>query len=647
MDFPRFAFNNVSRNSRAYIAYFLSSAFMVMIFFTYAVYIYHPQIKDTPMGDMTVTGMGIATYIVYIFAIFFVLYSISVFLKSRNREFGILTILGARSGQINRLIFLENMIIGAASILTGILSGLLLTKLFLLISARVIDMEELPFYWPGEAILLTILSFTTLFVVVSAFTLLFINKTKVLELLKGTSKPKKEPKASFLLALFGTALLVTGYWSLHSGLLTPPKLLLAAVTGIAGTYFFYSQLSVWIIRFVQRRRNLTWGGVRLLWVSEMSYKLKDNARILFMVTVMIALASMSAGFVLALNETMKSTYLDNPADLTYYVSEEEYPEEEIAHIESVLEEEGLEYKRAWFETLYTEIGNNEHGYMRSISLTRYNELATTLEEPTISSLGAEEVVVVSTEKASRLSEELEGDTVDIIQEKDSYFLRYTERTSGLPALLDSTDGRLLVLHDDIYASLKKEWVEDGNLMNTMLVYWYPDKNGIPNPESPEVRAGVALWEWNLENLKSEEGGYYLSAKAQNYMEMKQTLGLFSFIGVFIALIFSMSSASFLYFKLHTELSTDAKSYQALSKIGLSVQEMGRSATIQIALLFFIPIIVATVQSLVVLEPVLSYSGIPTFRGPVMMTAGAFLTLQLVYFFIVRARYIRAVKQMMV
>lgn len=647
MNFPRFAFNNVSRNSRAYIAYFLSSAFMVMIFFTYAVYIYHPQIKDTPMGDMTVTGMGIATYIVYIFAIFFVLYSISVFLKSRNREFGILTILGARSGQINRLIFLENMIIGAASILTGILSGLLLTKLFLLISARVIDMEELPFYWPGEAILLTILSFTTLFVVVSAFTLLFINKTKVLELLKGTSKPKKEPKASFLLALFGTALLVTGYWSLHRGLLTPPKLLLAAVTGIAGTYFFYSQLSVWIIRFVQRRRNLTWGGVRLLWVSEMSYKLKDNARILFMVTVMIALASMSAGFVLALNETMKSTYLDNPADLTYYVSEEEYPEEEIAHIESVLEEEGLEYKRAWFETLYTEIGNNEHGYMRSISLTRYNELATTLEEPTISSLGAEEVVVVSTEKASRLSEELEGDTVDIIQEKDSYFLRYTERTSGLPALLDSTDGRLLVLHDDIYASLKKEWVEDGNLMNTMLVYWYPDKNGIPNPESPEVRAGVALWEWNLENLKSEEGGYYLSAKAQNYMEMKQTLGLFSFIGVFIALIFSMSSASFLYFKLHTELSTDAKSYQALSKIGLSVQEMGRSATIQIALLFFIPIIVATVQSLVVLEPVLSYSGIPTFRGPVMMTAGAFLTLQLVYFFIVRARYIRAVKQMMV
>lgn len=32
MSFPQFAFNNVRRNARAYIAYFLSSSFMVMVF---------------------------------------------------------------------------------------------------------------------------------------------------------------------------------------------------------------------------------------------------------------------------------------------------------------------------------------------------------------------------------------------------------------------------------------------------------------------------------------------------------------------------------------------------------------------------------------------------------------------------------------
>ena len=94
------------------------------------------------MGTMTRTGMTIATVIVYVFAFLFVLYSISVFLKSRNREFGILTILGAEAKQINWLIFLENILIGAIAIVTGIASGMLLSKVFLLISTKVIDMDE-------------------------------------------------------------------------------------------------------------------------------------------------------------------------------------------------------------------------------------------------------------------------------------------------------------------------------------------------------------------------------------------------------------------------------------------------------------------------------------------------------------------------
>src|SRR5690349_12591787 len=91
MSFPQFAFNNIRRNGRAYIAFFLSSVFMVMIFFAYGVFIYHPYVAELPMGDTTATGMQIASVIVYVFAFFFVMYSISAFLKSRNKEFGILT----------------------------------------------------------------------------------------------------------------------------------------------------------------------------------------------------------------------------------------------------------------------------------------------------------------------------------------------------------------------------------------------------------------------------------------------------------------------------------------------------------------------------------------------------------------------------
>ena len=117
MSFRQFAFNNVRRNLRAYLAYLLSSAFMVMLFFTYAVFILHPVIRETDTGPRTAAGLTAASVIVYIFAFFFVLYSISAFLKSRNQEFGILTILGTSPGQLNRLIFTENMIVGIVAIL--------------------------------------------------------------------------------------------------------------------------------------------------------------------------------------------------------------------------------------------------------------------------------------------------------------------------------------------------------------------------------------------------------------------------------------------------------------------------------------------------------------------------------------------------
>ncbi|MGV2805997.1 ABC transporter permease, partial [Clostridium perfringens] len=132
-----------------------------------------------------------------------------------------------------------------------------------------------------------------------------------------------------------------------------------------------------------------------------------------------------------------------------------------------------------------------------------------------------------------------------------------------------------------------------------------------------------------------------------YYTNKQGFSLFSFIGVFVALIFSISSASFLYFKLHTELSADQAMYRSLSKIGLSAREMNISATIQIAVLFFIPILVAALQSLVVLGPILGYLDVPYVSGPVLGASSAFLVAQAIYFLIARARYIKYENGMMV
>ncbi|KOS25023.1 ABC transporter permease [Bacillus anthracis] len=66
MTFWQFAFKNVSRNSRAYFAYFVSSAFSIAVFFSFAVYLFHPKLQI--IGIISeITGLMIISEVVIVF----------------------------------------------------------------------------------------------------------------------------------------------------------------------------------------------------------------------------------------------------------------------------------------------------------------------------------------------------------------------------------------------------------------------------------------------------------------------------------------------------------------------------------------------------------------------------------------------------
>lgn len=79
MTFRQFAFHNVFRNKRLYAAYFLSSMLTVMVFFTFAIFAFHPELIR--MHESVTKGMIVAGSIIYVFSFFFILYSMSSFLQ--------------------------------------------------------------------------------------------------------------------------------------------------------------------------------------------------------------------------------------------------------------------------------------------------------------------------------------------------------------------------------------------------------------------------------------------------------------------------------------------------------------------------------------------------------------------------------------
>lgn len=375
MTFRQFAFNNVRRNFRSYLAYFLSSAFAVMIFFVYAVFIFHPEMDQSEMKASVVKGMTAAEVIIFVFSFLFVWYSVSAFLKVRKKEFGVLTLLGMSRSQLNRMVFLENGIIGMASIGTGILAGLLFSKGFLMIGARVLEIKELPFYFPVKGLLLTLVSFLILFLVISMFTVFMVRNQRVIELLQGSQKPKKEPKPSILLSLLAAACLIGGYGlALTSDTFTSEEIMFSVIgLVIVGTYFLYTQLSVFLIRRLKKNRGFYWRGTRLMWLSDLTYRMKDNARMFFLVTIVFTVSFTATGTLINFyDQIMQTMNQTTPFSISYKMEEKGFegisPESGQNIIEGELKKEDVSYRK--WKAEYLNLGpDNMEQFVNAIKLS--------------------------------------------------------------------------------------------------------------------------------------------------------------------------------------------------------------------------------------------------------------------------------------
>lgn len=178
MTFWQFAFKNVTRNSRAYFAYFLSSSFSIAVFFSFAVYLFHPKLQNFSMISEISGLMIFSEVVIVLFSFFFLLYSIGSFLKVRKKQFGILSVLGISKKQLHRLVFTENMLIGILSIFFGMQFGFVFSQFFLLVTAKITHVPGIYLYIPTNAFILTTIVFLGLFIAVSAFTPMLIRTKK-------------------------------------------------------------------------------------------------------------------------------------------------------------------------------------------------------------------------------------------------------------------------------------------------------------------------------------------------------------------------------------------------------------------------------------------------------------------------------------
>ena len=638
MTFRQFAFRNVVRNRRVYAAFFMASVFSVMVFFLNTMLLFHPTIEASPLRDIAMLGMGAADIVLYIFTVFFLFYSMRAFLLARSKEFGILLHLGMEKRQLHKLIFTETLLIGVASIGVGTFLGYMFSKFFFMIVKRIVMFPALPLYISWKPFALTVGAFLSLFMLISFIAPVFIRNGSVYDLLRGEGTDKEPHHYSKVRGVLGLVLLGLSYVlaAFTSNSIVVELIFLLPPLVTIGTYYFFTDSMPLVLHLFKVRKDFYWRHFRLLAISEGVVRLKENARMFFIVTIVSTVAFMSVGILASLTSFASQYREVNPLGLVYESYEgNELEQAHVSRLGRELREANIDYTYVRFPVLQQQSSMTRNN-VNIIQLAHINRLAQAFGKPAVHLTKGQALFLPPTHST--------------FQQLDQQSVKTILKDSGLvvtvngayphqlfPAYAIGTNA--IILNDEDYRTIESMQQEP------LFVYHAFE---IPNWQETKT-IGLGISQSMSESILSGndyDPYFYFDNPGLNYSVMRTTFTLLLVIGLLLAGVFLLAAGSFIYFRLYTSLESDRKQFDVLRRMGITDREFKKVVNRQLIPQFFVPWTVALVHSsfsflsLQVIWDALAE--ISVVRELIMVLAG-FTVLQIIYFYLIRWRYLAHIR----
>ena len=144
------------------------------------------------------------------------------------------------------------------------------------------------------------------------------------------------------------------------------------------------------------------------------------------------------------------------------------------------------------------------------------------------------------------------------------------------------------------------------------------------------------------------GGLKITTAASFRQYMIELDGSFVFLGIFLALLFSVATVLLIYYKQISEGYDDRERFVIMQKVGMSAAEVRQSIRSQVLLIFFLPLVMAGIHLLaaskiiVTLLKLLSTADFALFAGCAMVTFALFGALYVAVYTATARRYYRIV-----
>ncbi len=638
MTLSRLFLANIGRSWRKYGAFLFSSVFAVLVFYLFASFAMHPDVTGGYVAQRAsvLRGMAVCQGIIVVFSFFFLWYSSSGFLRARKKELGLLTLMGATKRELGRMLVGEHIAIGAISVGLGEGLGTVLFRYLLagMTSFRHVQ-SPVKFQVVAPAIVLTAVTFMTLFLAIGAFAAISLSPRKVVGLLRAHQKPKVLPNVSLWRAGLSVLLILGGYyvaWGVEGRSIVAAMFPVTAVVSL-GTYLLFTQSTVAILKAFQQRPGFSYRGTNLLTIGDLVFRMKDNARVLASVAILSAGVMTVMGTVYTAGATMVQDYAAAyPHAVTFVVSGQESAEQLSDLFRGIFAKEGAEVE------IEVAFAGFLAGYATDSSPGGDGQTPTQIHHDRL-------VISESQFNAWALANGHDPVALTSSQGLDLHRPSY-----GMPSNQSETD--LSLECGGVRLDLK---VRDRDFLDTNWLYSVQGVYVVDDEQYSQIEPKVGandkvaylsyeLYQWEkalaagrkLEEALAGEAQVDMSSRLSVYAERIQMTALTSFIALFITALFFIASGSVLYFRVFSEVDEDREKYAIMRKVGVTSKEVRQVIVKQIAVMFFVPFLVGATHcgfALKALSNVLSlgpWTSVSVWKYG-LMAGGLFFALHIGYF----------------
>lgn len=630
MTFKDVVRKNFLGNVRQYLAFFLCNTFTIVIFFIYATLVFNDQLVNGENQEVFSYVLPVTIVGITIFAICFLFYANTSFVKSRNKELGVYLSLGMTKKQLKYLVQMENWIINGASLLIGMLIGALFSRIFQLAVVSILELHKVTYHLDYRSFLVTTVLFVAVFCMIHFLLACRMKRMDITMYLKEEKKVEVEKfrKRDAILGIAGVVGMVASVFVLR---VIAKSDSLKQNGGVVLGYMVFEFASIYLvigrgIRGILHGSKKTAFYMRhMVSISEILKRYRQNTRILFVLSVLSTITILflaSPISLLRLSEEIAEME-HNSVEYVETASENRIAREDLQGI--LKQAELLEKKEIPFVYLAQKQGGKGiENAVPVLSVEQYNkEMGANLQVEE----GACVNIVIAWQPGNNGMEN--GSKVALYGEDETY-----EYTISLAAHEKFFAGKcfpndsVLLVREEEFQRIKRREQQRGAIYHLMQYKDWKDTEGVVN---------------GLKRVCTNKRLPVLSILG-TYRDIKRGYETFLFVSIVVAILFFVSGGAVLYFRQMNELGTTRQLFEKLSKIGVTKKEKKRIIVQELVLVYFIPVIFGAFAGLSLIYYCTNLFGGDGVLGQFMRISVGVIALyigsQLVFYLLTKGKYER-------